>query len=206
VPTGKKPDAIVYDPATQRVFAMNGAGNSSTAIDAASGKVVGTIELGGGPEFATADGAGSVYVNLEDESLTLRIDSRSLTVKDHWALSPCQNSSSMAIDRQNRRLFIGCRSHVMAVVNAETGKVVATFPIGDHVDATAFDPTTALIFNSTGDGNVYIFHEDAPDRYSPVEQIRTRPGSKTMALDPKTHHLFVPARGADGLEILLFAQ
>jgi DNA-binding beta-propeller fold protein YncE len=206
VPTGKKPDAIVYDPATQRVFAMNGAGNSSTAIDAASGKVVGTIELGGGPEFATADGAGSVYVNLEDESLTLRIDSRSLTVKDHWPLSPCQNPSSMAIDRQNRRLFIGCRSHVMAVVNAETGKVVATFPIGDHVDATAFDPTTALIFNSTGDGNVYIFHEDSPDQYSPVEQIRTRPGSKTMALDPKTHHLFVPARGADGLEILLFAQ
>lgn len=206
VPTGKKPDAIVYDPATQRVFAMNGAGNSSTVIEVASGKVVGTIDLGGGPEFATADGAGSVYVNLEDESLTLRIDSRSLTVKDRWPLSPCQNPSSMAIDRRNRRLFIGCRSRVMAVVNAETGKVVATFPIGDHVDATAFDPTTALIFNSTGDGNVYIFHEDSPDHYSQFEKISTRPGSKTMALDPKTHHFFVPARGSSGIEILLFAR
>jgi DNA-binding beta-propeller fold protein YncE len=185
---------------------MNGAGNSSTVIDAASGKVFGTIDLGGGPEFATADGAGSVYVNLEDESLTLRIDSRSLTVKDRWPLAPCKNPSSMAIDRQSRRLFIGCRSHVMAVVNAETGKVVATLPIGDHVDATAFDPATALIFNSTGDGNIYIFHEDSPDEYSLVEQVPTRPGSKTMALDPKTHHLFVPARGSEGLEILLFAR
>jgi len=206
VPTGKKPDAIVYDPATQRVFAMNGASNTSTVIDAASGKVIGTIELNGGPEFATADGSGSVYVNLEDESLTLRIDSRSLTVKDRWPVSPCQNPSSMAIDRQNRRLFIGCRSHVIAVVNAETGKVVATFPIGDHVDATAFDPITALIFNSTGDGNVYIFHEESPDHYSQVERISTRSGSKTMALDPKTHHFFVPARGPNGLEILLFAR
>jgi hypothetical protein len=112
----------------------------------------------------------------------------------------------LSADRQNRRLFIGCRSHVMAVVNAETGAVVVTLPIGDHVDATAFDPTTTLIFNSTGDGNVYIFHEDSPDQYSPVGQISTRPGSKTMALDLKTHRLFVPAMGPSGLEILLFAR
>jgi DNA-binding beta-propeller fold protein YncE len=204
VPTGKKPDAIVFDPATQRVFAMNGAGNNSTAIDAETGKVVGTIELGGGPEFATADGAGNVYVNLEDNNLTLHIDSRNLTVKDRWPLAPCKAPSSMAIDRENHRLFIGCRSHVMAVMNSDTGKVVTMLPIGNHVDATAFDPGTALIFNSTGEGVVYVFHEDSPDKYSAVQQISTRPGSKTMALDLKAHTLFIPATGSNGLEILLF--
>lgn len=204
VPTGKKPDAIVFDPATQRVFAMNGAGNSSTAIDAVGGKVVGTIDLGGGPEFTTVDGAGNVFVNIEDDNLTLHIDSRNLTVKDCWPLAPCKAPSSMGIDRKNRRLFIGCRSHVMAVVNADSGKVITTLPIGDRVDATAFDPATGLIFNSTGEGIVYVFHEDSPDLYSAVEKISTRTGAKTMALDLKTHKLFVPAMGSNGLEILLF--
>lgn len=204
VPTGKKPDAIVFDPATQRVFAMNGARNSSTAIDAVGGKVVGIIDLGGGPEFATADGAGIVFVNIEDDNLTLHIDSRNLTVKDCWPLAPCKAPSSMGIDRKNRRLFIGCRSHVMAVVNADSGKVITTLPIGDRVDATAFDPATGLIANSTGEGIVYVFHEDSPDLYSAVEKISTRTGAKTMALDLKTHKLFVPAMGSNGLEILLF--
>jgi DNA-binding beta-propeller fold protein YncE len=204
IPTGKKPDAIVFDPATQRVFAMNGEGDSSTAIDAATGKVVGTIDLGGGPEFATADGVGNVYVNLEDNNQTLRIDSHKLTVKDRWGLAPCKAPSSMAIDRETHRLFIGCRSHVMAVVNSDTGKVVTTLPIGDHVDATAFDAGTSLIFNSTGEGVVYVFHEDSPDKYSALQQISTRPGSKTMALDPKTHKLFIPATGSGGMEVLLF--
>lgn len=206
VPTGKKPDAIVYDPATSRVFAMNGGSNSSTAIDAATGKVAGTIDLGGGPEFATADGAGNVFVNLEDENLVLRIDSRALIVKDRWPLAPCERPSSMAIDRANHRLFIGCRSKVMAVVNAETGTVITTVPIGDHVDASAFDSFTGLIFNSTGEGTVDVFHEDSPDHYSPVARIPTHPGSKTMALDPKTHQLFVPANESGSFGVLVFGN
>jgi YVTN family beta-propeller protein len=206
VPTGKKPDAIVYDPATSRVFAMNGGSNSSTAIDAATGKVAGTIDLGGGPEFATADGAGNVFVNLEDESLVLRIDSRGLTVKNRWPLAPCERPSSMAIDPANHRLFIGCRSKVMAVVNAETGKVITTLPIGDHVDASAFDPSTGLIFNSTGEGTVDVFHQDSPDQYSPVARIPTHPGSKTMALDPKTHQFFVPANESGSFGVLVFGK
>jgi YVTN family beta-propeller protein len=206
VPTGKKPDAIVYDPATGRVFAMNGGSNSSTAIDAATGKVAGTIDLGGGPEFATADGTGNVFVNLEDESLVLRIDSRGLTVKDRWPLAPCQRPSSMAIDRANRRLFIGCRNKVMAVVNAETGKVITTLPIGDHVDASAFDPSTGLIFNSTGEGTVDVFHQDSADRYSAVARIPTHPGSKTMALDQNTHQLFVPANDSGSFGVLVFGK
>jgi YVTN family beta-propeller protein len=206
VPTGKKPDAIVYDPVTKRVFAMNGGSNSSTVIDAATGKVAGTIDLGGGPEFATADGAGNVFVNLEDESLVLRIDSLRLTVKDRWPLAPCERPSSMAIDSANHRLFIGCRSKVMAVVNAETGKVITTLPIGDHVDASAFDPSSGLIFNSTGEGSVDVFHQDSPDQYSPVVRIPTHAGSKTMALDLKTHQLFVPASESGSFGVLVFGN
>jgi YVTN family beta-propeller protein len=206
VAVGKKPDAIIYDPATRRVFAMNGDSNSSTAIDAASGKVDGTVDLGGGPEFAAADGAGNVFVNLEDESQLLRIDSRSLTVKDRWPLAPCERPASMAIDRQDHRLFIGCRSKVMAVVNTDDGHVITTHPIGDHVDATSFDPATRLIFNSTGEGTVDIFHEDSPDQYSLVENVKTLSGAKTSALDLKTHELFVPAMDSGNFTVLVFGK
>src|SRR5246127_5990201 len=137
VPTGKKPDAIIYDPATSRVFAFNGGSNSATVIAAATGKVAGTVDLGGGPEFAAADGNGYLFNNLEDESMVLKIDARKLTVEQRWKTAPCESPSSMAIDRPNRRLFIGCRSRVMAVMNADTGQVITTLPIGDHVDATA---------------------------------------------------------------------
>jgi len=191
VPAGKKPDGIIFDPATSRVFAFNGGSNSATAIDAASGKVAGTINLGGGPEFAAADGNGFVYDNLEDESQVVKIDSRNLKVVDRWPTAPCSSPSSMAIDREHRRLFVGCRSKVMAVFNLDTGKVITTLPIGDHVDASAFDPATSLIFNSNGEGTISIFHEDSPDQYSAVETVKTLPRAKTMALDPKTHRLFL---------------
>ena len=146
VPVGKKPDAIIYDPATSRVFAFNGGSNSATAIQAADGKVAGTVDLGGGPEFAVADGTGYVYDNLEDESLVLKINAKSLKVEQRWPTAPCASPSSIAMDRPNRRLFVGCRSKVMAVMNADTGKVITTLPIGDHVDATAFDRRLAAYF------------------------------------------------------------
>jgi YVTN family beta-propeller protein len=205
-PTGKKPDAIVYDPSTHRVFAMNGGSDSSTVIDAASGKVVGTIALGGGPEFTVADGSGNVFVNLEDQSEALRIDARAMTVENRWPLAPCARPSSMAIDRAHHRLFIGCRSKVMAVVNADNGNVIVTLPIGDHVDASAFDPATGLIFNSTGEGTVDVFHQDSPDKYSAVERIPTHTGSKTMALDCKTHEVLVPSNDSGKFQILLFGN
>jgi len=206
VPTGKKPDAIVYDPSTHRVFAMNGGSDSSTVIDAATGKVVGTIALGGGPEFAAADGLGNVFVNLEDQSEALRIDARNMTVKNRWPLAPCERPSSMAIDRANHRLFVGCRSKVMAVVNSENGNVIVALPIGDHVDASAYDPATGLIFNSTGQGTIDVFHQDSPDNYSAVQRIPTRAGSKTMALDSKTHELLVPSIDSGKFQILLFGN
>jgi YVTN family beta-propeller protein len=206
VPTGKKPDAIVYDPSTHRVFAMNGGSDSSTVIDAARGEVVDTIALGGGPEFAAADGLGAVFVNLEDQSAVLRIDARKMTVKNRWPLAPCERPSSMAIDRANHRLFIGCRSKMMAVVNSDNGNVIVALPIGDHVDASAFDPATGLIFNSTGEGTIDVFHQDSPDKYSAVQRIPTHAGSKTMALDSKTHELLVPSNDSGKFQILLFGK
>lgn len=203
VPTGKKPDAIIYDPATSRVFAFNGGSNSVTVIEAANGKVVGTIDLGGGPEFAVADGTGYVFDNLEDESLVLKINSRDLKVEQRWPTGPCQSPSSMAMDRPNRRLFIGRRSHVMAVMNADTGHVITTLPIGDHVDATAFDPETRLIFNSNGEGTITVIHQDSPDKYSLVETVKTLPRAKTMALDPKTHQLFLSTAESGQFEVLV---
>jgi YVTN family beta-propeller protein len=206
VPTGKKPDAIIYDPATKRVFAFNGGSDSATAIDAATGKVAGTVDLKGGPEFAAADGQGFVYDNLEDESLVLKIDANKLTVEQRWPTAPCSSPSSMAIDRANRRLFLGCRSKVMAVMNADTGQVITTLPIGDHVDAMAFDPDTKLIFNSNGEGTVTVIHQDGPDKYSVVETVRTLPRAKTMALDPKTHQLFLSTAESGQFEVLVVAK
>jgi YVTN family beta-propeller protein len=206
VPTGQKPDAIIFDPATSRVFAFNGGSNSVTAIDAATGKVAGTIDLGGGPEYAAADGDGFVYNNLEDESLVLKIDSRKLTVDKRWPTAPCASPSSMAIDRANRRLFLGCRRKVMAVMNADTGQVITTLPIGDHVDATAFDPETKLIFNSNGEGSITVVREDNPNKYSVVQTVKTLPRAKTMALDPRTHRLFLSTAEAGQFEVLVVGK
>ena len=203
VPTGKKPDAIIYDPATSRVFAFNGDSSSATVIEAATGKVAGTVDLGGGPEFAVADGSGYVYDNVEDQGLVLKINSRSLRVEQRWPTAPCASPSSMAMDRQDRRLFLGCRNKVMAVMNADTGHVITTLPIGDHVDATAFDPASGLIFNSNGEGTITVIHEDSPDKYSSVENVKTVPKAKTMALDPKSHQLFLSTAEAGQFEVLV---
>jgi YVTN family beta-propeller protein len=206
VPTGKKPDAIIFDPATSRVFAFNGGSNSATVIEAKDGKVAGTIDLGGGPEFAAADGNGYVYNNLEDESLVLKINSRTLKVEQRWPTTPCASPSSMAIDRPNRRLFLGCRSKVMAVMNGDTGQVTTTLPMGDHVDATSFDPETRLIFNSNGEGTVTVIHQDAPDKYSIAETVKTLPRAKTSALDPKTHQLFLSTAESGQFEVLVVGK
>lgn len=206
VPVGKKPDAIIFDPSTGRVFAFNGGSNSVTVIEAKDGKVAGTVDLGGGPEFAVSDGGGYVFDNLEDESLVVKIDARNLKVDQRWPTAPCGSPSSMAIDRPNRRLFIGCRSRVMAVMDADTGRVITTLPIGDHVDATAFDPESRLIFNSNGEGTVSIIQQETSDKYSVVQTVKTLPRAKTMALDPKTHRLFLTTSEGGQFEVLVLAS
>jgi YVTN family beta-propeller protein len=188
------------------VFVFNGGSNSATAIDAATGKVAGTVDLGGGPEFATADGNGFVYDNLEDQSLVVKIDSRKLTVEQRWPTAPCASPSSMAMDRTNHRLFLGCRNKVMAIMNADTGQVITTLPIGDHVDATAFDPEMQLIFNSNGEGTITVIREDSPDKYSLVKTVKTLPRAKTMALDPRTHRLFLSTTESGQFEVLVVGK
>jgi DNA-binding beta-propeller fold protein YncE len=147
-----------------------------------------------------------VYNNLEDESLLLKINSRELKVEQRWPVAPCSSPSSMAMDRANRRLFLGCRSKVMAVLDADSGKVITTLPIGDHVDATAFDPETKLVFNSNGEGTITVIHQDSPDKYSVVETVKTAPRAKTMALDPKTHRLFLSTAENGQFEVLAVGQ
>jgi DNA-binding beta-propeller fold protein YncE len=189
---GTNPDAIVYDPASKRVLAMNGRSSDSTAIDAATGKVAGTIALAGKPEFAVADGAGHVYVNIEDKSELWEIDLQKLTVTAKWRLAPCEEPSGLAMDISHRRLFAGCDNKMMAVVNADTGKVVATPAIGEGVDANAFDPGLSFAFSSNGgSGTLTVVHEDSPDKYTVVDDVATQRGARTMALDPKTHEVYL---------------
>jgi DNA-binding beta-propeller fold protein YncE len=189
---GKDADSIVYDPASKRVFSMNGDPHNCTVIDAKSGNVVGTIELGGGPEFAVADGKGTVYVNIEDKNEVVAIDSNTLKIKSRWPLAPAGTPTALAIDLEHRRLFSAGRNPQMLVVlNADSGKVIQSFPISGGVDAAAYDPGTGLIFASTREGMIHIFHEDSPDKYSEVETVKTEFGAKTMGLDTKTHNVFV---------------
>jgi DNA-binding beta-propeller fold protein YncE len=192
IKTGKNPDAILYDPATKRVFAFNGGGKSTTVIDAAAAKVVGTIDLGGQPEGCVADGTGHVFVNLEDTAEVLKLDSRELKVLERWSVAPAKLPVSLAIDPTTNRLFVGCRSKSLLVLDAKTGKSVATLPIGERVDAGAFDPETKLVFCSCGDGTVSVVRQEGADKYESVGSLATKPGSKTMALDPKAHRLYLP--------------
>lgn len=187
----KDPDAILYDSAVKRVFTFNGGGSQdATAIDAETGKVVGTIELGGKPETAQADGAGHVYVNIEDQNKIVAFDSKTLKVLNTWPLSPCESPSGMAIDVAHQRLFSGCHNQLMAVVDYTNGKVVATIPIGKGIDANRFDPGTGLAFASCGDGTITVAHEDTPDKYTVVQTIQTQRGARTMALDTKKHNVY----------------
>ncbi len=197
VQTDANPDAILYEPVTKRVFTFNGRGKNATAINAADGTIAGTIPLNGKPEFAAADGKGTVYVNNEDTSDLYHLDAQSLKELHHWPLAPCKSPSGLAMDVANRRLFSVCDEKVMAIVNADTGKVVATPAICEGPDASAFDPSTGYAFASCGDGNLTVIHEDSPDKFTVVENVPTKRSARTMGLDLKTHNIFLPAADFD---------
>jgi YVTN family beta-propeller protein len=190
-PADPDADGEVYDPASKRVFTMNGDSKTSTVIDAATGKVLGKIDLGGGPEFPVADGQGHVYANIETTSEIVEIDSDTMKITHRWPLAPGEHPSGLAIDAKNRRLFSGCHNKLMIVMDADTGKVVASLPIGVGVDATRFDPGTGYAFSSNGDGTLTVIHEDSPDKFSVVENVTTERGARTMAVDPSTHEVFL---------------
>lgn len=191
VNVGEGPDAIVFDPASGRVFTFNGRGKSATAILASDNKVVGTTPLGGRPEFAVPDGKGKMYVDIEDMNELVELDTKSLAVTHRWPLAPCEEPTGIAMDTAYRRLFVGCRNRKLAVVNADTGGVITTLPIGQGVDAVAFDPHLQWIFSSNWDGTLTIVHQDSPDKYSTVDNVSTALGARTMALDPGSHRVYL---------------
>ena len=193
VKTGTNPDAIIYDGVTKRVFVLNGRSHDATAINAADGSLAGRFDLGGKPEFAVADGKGSIYVNIEDKSELVQVEAHKLTILHRWPLAPCQGPSGLAMDLKNRRLFAGCHNKMMAIVDAETGKVIATPAIGEGVDANAFDSDTNYAFSSNGEGTLTVVHEDGPDTFTVVDNVPTKKSARTMALDQKTHNIFLAA-------------
>jgi len=184
-------DAIIYDPASNRVFSFNGDANSSTVVDPVAWKLVTNIPLGGKPEYGVSAGDGKVYVNLTDKAEVVEIDAKTLAVTRRWPTTGCRNPVAMAIDTQHERLFSGCRSGVMAVSDYRAGKVVATLPIGTGVDGTGFDPASGDAFASCVDGTLTVIHEDTPDTYHVVQTLTTMPGSRNMGLDPSMHALFL---------------
>lgn len=188
--TGRNPDAITYDPVSRRVFTFNGGGANTTAIDAVTGAIAGTVDLGGKPEFPQTDGRGHLYVNNEDKSEIIALDTRSLAVFGHWPLGSCEAPTGLAFDRERRRLFSVCGNRTMVVVNADEGQVVATVPIGSGVDGVVYDPGSRLIFTSNGEGTMTVVRQEAPDRYSVVQTVPTLRGARTLTLDPVTHRVY----------------
>ncbi|HXI83039.1 MAG TPA: YncE family protein [Verrucomicrobiae bacterium] len=194
VDTGENPDVILYDPGQQEVYAFNGRGQSATVIEAKTGKVVATIGLPGKPEFAAADSkSGRVYCNIEDKNSVVAIDTKTHQIVNTWPIAPGEEASGMAIDLVHHRLFLGCGNKLMVMMDSTNGKVVGTVPSGDRIDGTAFDPGPQLAFTSNGDGTVTIAHEDSPDKLTAVQILTTERGARTMALDPKTHRIYLPS-------------
>ena len=187
----KGADAIVYEPVSKRVFAFNGGSDNAVAIDPAAMQVVGTVALGGRPEFPAVDGKGTVYVNLEDSSVVVAFDAAKLQVLRRWSIAPGEEPSGLAIDRDHHLLFSACSNKTMVVSDGEAGKVVATVPIGERPDGAEFDAAKMLAFSSNGDGTLTVVHEDAPDSFRVVANVETQRGARTMALDPTSHRIWL---------------
>ena len=192
VKTDEKPDALTYDPTTQLILAFTH-NKSATVFDARTGSVKGSIGLGGGPEFAVADGQGKVYVSLQDTNEAVQIDPSQLHLDQRWPVASCEAATSLGIDKASRRLFIGCHNRTVVVMNADNGKVLEKLPIGPGVDGTVFDPETQLAFvSSGGDGTATVIHENDPNHFSIVDVVKTRHSARTIALDSTTHRIYLP--------------
>jgi DNA-binding beta-propeller fold protein YncE len=192
VATGDGPDSIVYESGRDEVYTFNGHSRSATVFDARSGEVVATIALPGRPEAAVADpAAGRIYETIEDKNLVVAIDVRGHAIVDQWPIAPGEGATGIDVDSVHRRLFVGCHNQRMLMLDADNGRVIASVPIGRGVDTNAFDPGTQLAFSSNGEGTVTIAHEDSPQTLSVVQTLSTQPGARTMALDPKTHNIYL---------------
>lgn len=197
----KDPDFIFYDPKTAHVLVCHGDAAAITVIDPEKRSVVGKIDLGGGAEASVTDGKGNGFVNLEEQALVVDYDPQSLAVKHKYPITGCKTPTGLAMDPATNRLFIGCRSQVLAVMDAASGKVIATFPIGTRVDAVVFDADHQLIFASNGGGTVSVIHQKSADEYEPVGDIQTEAGAKTMTFDPHSKRLFLPTAEFDSVPV-----
>jgi DNA-binding beta-propeller fold protein YncE len=193
IPAAEDADAILYDAPSNRVFSLNGDAHSSTVVDAATGTLVTNIPLGGKPEYGASAGDGKVYTNLTDTSEVVAIDAKTATVTRRWATAPCRQPVSMAIDTAHRRVFSGCRSGVLAMSNYESGKTIATLPIGMGVDGAGYDPARGDVFATNADGTLTVIHQDTPDTYHVVGSVMTPMGSRNMGLDAISHRIYVAA-------------
>jgi len=192
IAVGSKPDAILYEPHTRRVVVLNGHSDNATVIDAASNKVLATIKLGGGPEFARTDGLGHVYVNIENKNELAALDIEALTVTAHWALPGCDGPSGLAFDAVHHRSFSVCANAAMTILDTQSGKSIATLPIGMGVDGAEFDPESQNAFSANGDGTLTVVHEIDPDHFAVSQTLSTPKGARTIALDAQTHRLYLP--------------
>jgi DNA-binding beta-propeller fold protein YncE len=191
ISVGTNPDAIVYEPATRRVFTFNGASHDASVIDAATGVLAHTLPLGGKPEFAVADGQGHIFVNIEDTSELVEIDANGPRIAARWPLAPCEEPTGLAIDVLGRHLFVGCSNRLMAIVDARQGGVLATLPIGAGCDATAFDASSGFAFAANGDGSLTVIRENGPGKFGVVENVKTKAGARTMALDSQRQRIYL---------------
>lgn len=191
IKAGGNPDCIIYDPASKHVLAFNGKTNDASVIDPASAAVVATIPMGGRPEYAVTDGQGTIYDNIEDKNEVVSLDTHSNTVKARWPIAPAEGATAIDLDVRHHRLFIGGRNKVLAIMNVDSGKIVQTFPIGAGVDTNIFDPESGLLFVAVREGILHVFHEDNPDKFSVVQDVKTEFGARNMALDAKMHTLFL---------------
>jgi YVTN family beta-propeller protein len=192
VEVGAKPDAIVYEPQTRQVFAFNGHSSNASVIDAATNKVIATIPLGGAPEFARADGAGNVYVNIESTNELAALDAKRQKVTARWPLSGCNEPSGLALDSAHRRSFSVCANSKMSILDLNTGRSVATVPIGAGVDGAEFDAASQNAFSANGEGTLTVVHEDDPEHFTVAQTLATARGARTIALDASRHKLYLP--------------
>jgi len=193
IPAAEDADAIIYDSASNRVFTFNGDAHSSTVIDPVAGTRIKNLDLGGKPEYGASAGDGKVYANLTDTAEVVEIDAKNATVTRRWPTTGCKNPVAMAIDTAHRRLFSGCRSGVMAISDYQSGKVVATAPIGAGVDGAGYDAASGDAFASALDGTLTVIHQDTPEKYTVTQTLQTQPGSRNMGLDPSNHRIYIAA-------------
>jgi YVTN family beta-propeller protein len=191
LPAAEDTDAMVYDPSSKRVFLMQGGPHSVTAIDTTTDSVVATIQLSGQPEFAAVDGAGKLFVNIEDKSEIQRVNTKTGKVDATWPIKSCESPHGLAIDKDSHRLFTSCVNSKLLVVNATNGAVVSTLPIGKHTDAAAYDARTKRVFSSNGDGTLSVIQQESADRYRSLGEVATQLGARTMALDEKSGRIFL---------------